>query len=55
MAKKDHASDHGHQGLDHRREFYGYTPTLHGFEQYYSADFQAQVTLKRLTWSNFIT
>ena len=43
MAKKDHASDHGHQGIDHRRDFYGYTPSLHGFEQYYSADFQAQV------------
>ena len=46
MAKKDQNSDHHpHQGvLDHRRDFYGYPAGLpHGFEQYYSADFQAQV------------
>lgn len=46
MAKKDQNSDHhAHQGvLDHRRDFYGYSAGLpHGFEQYYSADFQAQV------------
>lgn len=46
MAKKDQNSDHHpHQGvLDHRRDFYGYSAGLpHGFEQYYSADFQAQV------------
>ena len=49
MAKKDHASDHGHQGIDYRRDFYGYTPSLHGFEQYYSADFQAQVYYLNLT------
>ena len=45
MAKKDQTTDHSHHGIDHRRDFYGYSAGLpHGFEQYYSADFQAQVT-----------
>jgi len=44
MAKKEQTSELGHQVLDPRRDFYGYSSGLaHGFESYYSADFQAQV------------